>query len=146
MSPGESFNDAIKESLNKSDLFALAVTPNLLDDPNYIMDIEYPAAMESGKDIFPVEMLPTNSKELKEKYPGIPDAEDKNSIERFSKRLASIAEKSATMNLYPGAGIMAVRTSCASTSGTFPYRRESISWSPALTRSLACSRSGMLFL
>ena len=95
LSPGESFNDAIKESLNKSDLFALAVTPNLLDDPNYIMDIEYPAAMESGKDIFPVEMLPTNSKELKEKYPGIPDAEDKNSIERFSKRLASIAEKYA---------------------------------------------------
>ena len=47
--PGENFNDAIHEAMEKSKLFALVVTPSLLENPNYIMNTEYPAAREAGR-------------------------------------------------------------------------------------------------
>lgn len=70
--PGENFNDVIKSALNKSDLFLLTVTPNLINEPNYIMETEYPLAKVGGKPILPAELLPTDHHELSEKYRGIP--------------------------------------------------------------------------
>lgn len=71
--PGENFNAGIASLLQKSNLFSLIVTPNLLEDGNYIMCYEYPTAKDLGKWILPVEMLPTDLDTLKRKYPGIPD-------------------------------------------------------------------------
>ena len=73
LTPGEDFNDLIGTMLKSSDLFALAVTPNLINEINYVMTVEYPEAVKNGKTILPVEMEPTDGKELKEKYEGIPD-------------------------------------------------------------------------
>ena len=70
--PGESFNKAIEEALQKSDLFALAVTPNLLEDGNYVMQYEYPMAKRAGKEILPAELEGTNRAELERKYAEIP--------------------------------------------------------------------------
>ena len=50
----------------------LAVTPHLLEHPNYVMDEEFPAAKSSGKPILPVEMVPADRAELEAAYPGIP--------------------------------------------------------------------------
>ena len=51
LTPGESFKDNIEKMLKKSELFALLVTPNLLETPegkpNFIMAEEYPKAIEA---------------------------------------------------------------------------------------------------
>ncbi len=85
LTPGENFNDSIAAALDKSKLFALAVTPSLLEKTvdkdgneheNYIVTTEYPMAVRSGKPILPAELVPTDKGELREKYDGIPDTVD----------------------------------------------------------------------
>ena len=44
--PGERFNDAIRDAFEKSSLFAMAVTPHLTEDGNYVMRVEYPLARD----------------------------------------------------------------------------------------------------
>ena len=73
LTPGEDFNDLIEAMLKKSDLFALAVTPNLVNEINYVMTTEYPAARRSGKAVLSVEMEETDREKLQESYEGIPD-------------------------------------------------------------------------
>lgn len=70
--PGENFTDAIKDALNKSDLFALVVTPNLVNEENYVMNVEYPMAMESGKPIVPVQFIDTDRGLLEDRYANMP--------------------------------------------------------------------------
>ncbi len=78
--PGENFNDAIRKALLMSNLFALVVTPSLLErtdgKANYVMEHEYPAAVEASKTILPVEMSDTDPKDLKREFSGIPDCVD----------------------------------------------------------------------
>ena len=76
LTPGKDFNEGIEVALDKSGLFALAVTPNILDEDNYIMTTEYPLAKEKNKAILPAELVPTNQEELKNKYKDIPDSTD----------------------------------------------------------------------
>lgn len=76
--PGESFNNAISDALNKSELFIMVVTPNLINEENYIMKVEYPHARWTGKTILPVEMAETDRKALEERYEGIPICVDAN--------------------------------------------------------------------
>ncbi len=85
--PGENFNSAIKTAFEKSELFALAVTPNLINEQNYVMTTEYPMAIESGINILPVEMSATNRSELEKLYPDIPECENPIDTYHFSKRL-----------------------------------------------------------
>lgn len=73
LTPGESFNENIDKALEKSDLFALLVTPNLVKEENYVHLVEYPKACDDGKKILPAEMVQTDRKELERQYPGIPD-------------------------------------------------------------------------
>lgn len=70
--PGERFNNAIMEACNKSQLFALVVTPSLLEKPNYVMDVEYPYAVDHKKSILPIIAKETNLKNLNECYNEIP--------------------------------------------------------------------------
>ena len=70
--PGENFNQAIADALQKSKLFTLVVTPSLLENPNYVMTTEYPMAQKSGKPILPVEMTPTSRPALESCYESVP--------------------------------------------------------------------------
>ena len=72
LTPGENFNDLIWAALEKSDLFVLTVTPNVINEVNYIMTTEYPIARSSNKSILPVEMLPTDRETLSKHYQEIP--------------------------------------------------------------------------
>ena len=72
LTPGENFNKSIEEALKKSKLFALAVTPNLVNEENYIMKVEYPMAKKADKLILPAELVETDRSALSEKYEDIP--------------------------------------------------------------------------
>ncbi len=91
--PGENFNDAIKAALEKSDLFVLAVTPNIVNETNYVMTTEYPMAKEIGKPIVPAEVLPTDKDELLKKYDGITNVANAYNAEELSKMLEESLEK-----------------------------------------------------
>ena len=84
LTPGEDFNLSIQSALKKSDLFLLAVTPNLVNEINYVMTDEYPVARDSKKPILPAEMVQTERSILFEKYKGLPapvDARDASALE-----------------------------------------------------------------
>ncbi|MBR5641982.1 MAG: TIR domain-containing protein [Firmicutes bacterium] len=72
LTPGEDFNHAIKEMLEKSDLFTMVITPNLVNEVNYVMTTEYPAALELKKPVLPVEMEGTDQALLKDHYEELP--------------------------------------------------------------------------
>lgn len=74
--PGENFNDAIADALAKSKLFALVVTPNLINEENYVMTTEYPMAKERKIHIIPTESVETDKEELKAKFADIPESID----------------------------------------------------------------------
>ncbi|MBQ7324401.1 MAG: toll/interleukin-1 receptor domain-containing protein [Clostridia bacterium] len=65
LNPGENFNDAIRDAIDKSKLFALAVTPNLLEEGNYVLEHEYPHALTADKPIMAVELQPTDHRQWK---------------------------------------------------------------------------------
>ncbi len=97
LTPGESFKDSINRILNDSKLFALLVTPSLLEEPdgkpNFIMTEEYPTAKKAGLDILPGEMVETDKKLLREKFDGIPDCVNVYDNEKFKAQLISYISK-----------------------------------------------------
>lgn len=86
--PGENFNASIVQALDKSALFAVAVTPNLVSENNYVLSTEYPEAKKTGKPILPVQVAQTDPaayckecKEFGEELPGI-DAYDSELLQQ----------------------------------------------------------------
>lgn len=88
--PGENYNDTIAESLKKSDCFALLITPNLVNEDNYVCDVEYPAAQELGKVVLPIEMADTDYKRLKERFENIPHCVNGNDKEALNEEMTQI--------------------------------------------------------
>ncbi len=103
--PGEKFNDAIKAAFDKSGLFALAVTPHLLEPENYVMQVEFPLARDRKKEqrdmeIIPVEMYEealgderTDQDALKDSYKEIPKVEDEHNRPELDTALTDALEK-----------------------------------------------------
>ncbi len=97
LTPGESFNDAIAEALQKSRLFALVVTPSLLENPNYVMQIEYPQAREADKNILPIVARETDYEQMQVLYKDIDQGINKDDAVKLSdalkQRLGDIARE-----------------------------------------------------
>lgn len=72
LTPGEDFNDEIETHLNDSRLFALIVTPNLVNEKNYVQEHEYPQAVKKHKPVLPIQYEPTDGNALRRDYPDIP--------------------------------------------------------------------------
>ena len=93
--PGEDFNEAIQKALADSKIFALVVTPNLLErpagHPNYIMQYEYPQAVKSGKPILPVEMVKTDKDGLGEAFDDMPECISKSREEAIAEWITNHA-------------------------------------------------------
>ncbi len=87
LTPGENFNSAIADALQKSELFALVVTPNLVNETNYVQSTEYPMARNSGKKILPAELENTDKSKLVEMYESIPECIDANDDKLLSQSL-----------------------------------------------------------
>lgn len=71
LTPGEDFNESIMQAFNESECFVLLVTPNLLEEGNYVMTVEYPLARKAGVKIVAVEAVETDREKLAECYPGL---------------------------------------------------------------------------
>lgn len=91
LTPGESFKENIDKMLDRSELFALLVTPNLLEKPNgipnFVMAEEYPRAYEKGKSILPAEMERTDKTALRSFYEELPECVDARNDAEFRERL-----------------------------------------------------------
>lgn len=106
--PGEDFNDAIDDSLKQCDLFALAITPRIVEknsngEDNFVVKIEYPLAKRYGKKIIAIEMEHTESGELKKTFADIPTPVKKDElqllIEQLKTSLGSIALRESSDDL-----------------------------------------------
>ena len=113
--PGESFNEAIKDAFNKSSLFAMAVTPHLEEEGNYVMRVEYPMARNRKSknddfEIVPVEMYESedgkegedwriDQSHLKGKkdfeYQEISDLQDEHRLKEMNKSFLDALERIA---------------------------------------------------
>lgn len=118
--PGEDFNNAIKDAFNKSSLFALAVTQNLLEEGNYVKEVEYKIARtryqeahpekpeletDDKFEIVPVELYKNDENdpkkddprvdrdELKRDYEDIPEVTDEDEKERVNDAFISALER-----------------------------------------------------
>lgn len=76
LTPGENFNTAIRAALQKSELFVLTVTPNLINEINYIVTTEYPMARNENKPIVPAELVETDKESLSQIFAELPPCTD----------------------------------------------------------------------
>ncbi len=94
LTPGESFKENIDRILRSSRVFALLVTPNLLEEPegkpNFVMGEEYPMAKRVGMPILPAEMEVTDKEVLSAKFEGIPACVDPKNDDLFTAQLAAV--------------------------------------------------------
>ena len=95
LDPGENFNSSIEKALEKSELFTLLITPNLVNENNYVISTEYPMARATGKRVLPVEMVKTDRKQLQENFEGLPEAVDTADEALFRERLLASLERTA---------------------------------------------------
>lgn len=85
--PGEDFNTSIKKAIDKSDLFAMVITPNIVEPDNYVILHEYPMAHSAKKTILPLESIETDKNKLREHYENIPSCTDVHNSVALSEAL-----------------------------------------------------------
>lgn len=88
--PGEDFSQSIEKALENSNLFALVVTPNLVNEDNYVKEIEYPMAIEKDKPVLPVEMVPTSPEKMESNYTGITGITSRDEEEQIYDRIKKL--------------------------------------------------------
>jgi TPR repeat protein/alpha-tubulin suppressor-like RCC1 family protein len=93
LTPGEDFDDEIRKALSAGAAFVLAVTPSLLEEGNYVMQQEYPAALTQGKPVLAVEMVSTDKAALSGKFQGLSDCVDPKNKEALDKALQASLSK-----------------------------------------------------
>lgn len=107
---GEEFSNQIEEKLQKGSAFVLTVTPNLINEDNYVKREEYPKAVEYQREIIPVEMIETDKSVLESQYPNIPNCIHKLDKERIHGSLKSVLdfnkENSAEHDFLVGMGFL----------------------------------------
>lgn len=94
--PGEDFNEGIREALSNCDIFALVITPNLVNEKNYVQQTEYPMAQACRKDhMLAAELLPTARPKLEQQYPGLPEIISPEETEKLRYVLNDLLKKDA---------------------------------------------------
>lgn len=87
LTPGENFNDNIAQAIQSSDLFLLALTHSMVNEPNYVIKTEYPCARESGKNILPVRLEPVDPALVQQSFPGLPASASLSDASEYLVRL-----------------------------------------------------------
>ncbi len=85
--PGENYSDAIEDAILKSKLVTLVVTPNLVNEDNYVKRTEYPMVHEIEKPVLAIKAQDTDEKELKDGFAGLPRPVDVNKPEELTQAL-----------------------------------------------------------
>lgn len=105
LTPGENFRESIASAMNNCSLFALVVTPNILEfrnnKPNFVLGTEYPEAKRLKKNILPIEAVKTNPDDLKSSFAGITTPVSINNGKELELKLNNIfntalSEKNST--------------------------------------------------
>lgn len=97
--PGEKFDKEIEDALKACDFFTMLVTPNLVNEKNYVQSIEYPFAIKCEKNILPVEFIKTNKSKLSNLYINIPKCVNaKNKIELSNGILKGLENVNLCLN------------------------------------------------
>ena len=78
--PGEDYSETIEQNIKECDLFIICVTPHILEDNNYVLNIEYPLALKYNKKVVFVEMDKTDKCKVKELYKDFEDYFEINNI------------------------------------------------------------------
>lgn len=84
--PGKDFRELIMKQLDSCDLFALAVTPLLLESGNFVLTEEYPAA-RGVKPILPAMLEETDVDALNENFADLPPVVDAESEQALGDAL-----------------------------------------------------------
>lgn len=92
--PGEDFNHSIEEAMDSSSLFLMSVTPNMLEPTNYVLDVEFPAAVEKDMQIIAVETQTTSSSEFSDKFKKAPPLISIKDEEKLFSALVKITNDS----------------------------------------------------
>lgn len=95
LTPGENFDDVIRKAMGKSELFTMLVTPNLINEENYVQSEEYPAAQRAAMQILPAEMVETDREELGRQYEKIPPCVDAHKREELDGGLLNALKEIA---------------------------------------------------
>ena len=74
--PGENYHEEIENALKKSCADVMVITPNTVEQDNYIIKTEYPRARELGCNILAIEAEKTSDDELKNAFEGLPEVID----------------------------------------------------------------------
>ncbi|MCR5093005.1 MAG: toll/interleukin-1 receptor domain-containing protein [Lachnospiraceae bacterium] len=97
LTPGEEYSTSLKNMLEKCRFVLLLVTPNLVNETNYVQTHEYPDAVKNGKLIVPVEMAATDRAQLARMYEGIdeplPSADTDEFRKHFLGRISEILNR-----------------------------------------------------
>ena len=88
--PGEDYSDAIEDAILKSKLVTLVVTPNLINEENYVRSVEYPMVHKEGKPILPILAQETDQKELNNDFEELPSPIAINDPEQISEALLQV--------------------------------------------------------
>lgn len=96
--PGRNFRTDIDDAMNKSDLLVLTVTPNVLEEGNFVREVEYKMAVDKSKEILPIESVSTDKEELAFAFPGLSTCvEDEDALifrlQNFIERHKNIKDK-----------------------------------------------------
>ena len=88
--PGENYSDAIEDAILKSKLVTLVVTPNLVNEENYVKSIEYPLVHKENKPVLPILAQDTDHEDLIRSFEELPSPIDIDSPEQISDVLLSV--------------------------------------------------------
>lgn len=90
LTPGRDFNNEIKAIMEKSDLVSFVITPNINEEKNYVLSVEYPSAVERNKVLLPIESTETDRDVLKSNFKHFTNIINKNDEQGLADRLKKI--------------------------------------------------------
>ena len=85
--PGEEFDRELRQQIERASLFALAITPKLLEEGNYVLREEYPLARSLGKNVLGALAEPTDEESLSRVLPDVKAITEENLAESLKETL-----------------------------------------------------------
>lgn len=93
--PGEDYNGNILNAITQADFYVLLVTPDILQNGNYIMTHEYPDMCHilGANRILPIEVKKTPADVLMRRFPGLPAPVSIDDAVELDRRLFSLVKR-----------------------------------------------------
>ena len=93
---GEAFEKKLERKLKKCNALLLCVTPNLVNEDNYVRQVEYKYAHEVHKTVLPIKAVDTSLTKLKQVFIDIPDPVEANEASSSLIKITKVEAKKTT--------------------------------------------------